>query len=168
MPQMRYGSAQTLRGACLTVLTVACVTAAAQQPIEVTLSARWTEAYNGGDAAALGAIYAPDARLVHGYCPPVDGRDAIEEYWRVDLGGGGLSTRLNIADTFSSGDVTYISGTYTVTQESEPGEISGRYTQIWRRDEHAGWTLYRESWLNLACLEIRGPRRPAVGASHSA
>lgn len=130
-------------------------------PVGDTLRARWITAYNSGDVEALGAMYSADARLKQGYCPVVHGRDAIEAFWRDDMSEGGVTTHMRVEDTFSTGDLVYLSGSYAVEfvdKTDEPASIGGTYLQIWRRGEAADWTIFRETWTNLACAEIRvGP-----------
>jgi ketosteroid isomerase-like protein len=141
---------------------VACVLAgvvwnmtcgAAEPSVEATLRARWTEAYNAGDVAALAALYAADARIQEGYCPAVVGREAIASYWHSDLGSG-ATTHLGVDDTFSAGDLVYLSGKYSVEFEQGGKSLVGTYLQIWRHSAEAGWTIHRETWTNLACAKI--------------
>ena len=126
---------------------------AAELSVEETLRTRWTTAYNAGDVAALAAMYAADARIQEGYCPAVVGREAIASYWRSDLGGG-ATTHLAVDDTFSAGDLIYLSGKYTVAVEQGGKTVGGTYLQIWRHSGDAGWTIHRETWTNLACAKI--------------
>lgn len=133
------------------LVSFAC--SAAEPSVEEALRTRWTTAYNNGDFAELAAMYATDARLQEGYCPAVVGRDAISDYWRGDLGGG-ATTHLALDDTFSAGDLVYLSGKYSVEVEASGKTVGGTYLQIWRHAGPAGWTIYRETWTNLACAEI--------------
>ena len=58
------------------------------------LTAMWAKAFNAGDAAALAALYADDARSTPPGGPPAVGRTQIETYWRNDLKAGGEVTKL--------------------------------------------------------------------------
>ena len=131
---------------------------AADATVEETLQARWTAAYNSGDAASLGAMYATDARLQQGYCPVVAGREAIEEFWRGDLGDGTTKTYLELEDSLSLDGVLYVSGSYAVeipaTDSAAARRTGGTYSQIWGHEERTGWTIHRETWSNLACADI--------------
>lgn len=127
----------------------------AQAPIEERLVARWINTYNTGDAQQMGAMYTRDARLSHGHCEAVEGRAAIAEFWRMDLSVGEFSTQLRVDDRLVLEDTVYISGKYLVLDETGNSQpFSGSYTQIWRR-EQADWAIFRESWMNLACVKIR-------------
>ena len=138
-----------------------CAAPAAEGTVEETLRARWTDAYNSGDVKTLSAMYASDARIQHGYCPAVTGRDAIETFWSEDLSEGAPRTHLEIVDSFSLDEVIYLSGNYVVEVEgsTEP-HTGGTYTQIWRRDGASEWTIYRESWTNLACAKLTQRSKP--------
>lgn len=138
------------------------VGAVADNGVEEGLRTRWLAAYNSGDAEALSEMYAADARLQQGYCPTVVGRDAIEQFWRDDIGDGTAKTHLEIEDTLSHDGMMYLRGSYAVETLGGPTErrIGGTYTQIWRL-ESAGWTIHRETWTNLACAEVRVEPPPA-------
>lgn len=142
--------------------TLAGGLALADNRVEDELTARWVAAYESGDALTLAEIYASDARVQDGYCPSVEGKDAIEHFWRTDLGiGQPSSTRLEITDSFSTGEFVYMSGMYTVDDGGELAPIAGRYSQIWRRQGDQEWLLYRESWINLACANVSRSPTPA-------
>lgn len=140
-------------------------TRANDQPLEVTLPGRWLAAYNSGDIEGLGAMYAADARLQQGYCPVVEGREAITKFWRGDMGDGTSTTRLEVVDTFMADDVIYLSGNYAVEfgQADAPRkQFGGAYVQIWRREGASDWSIVRETWTNLACAQIHvGPDEDA-------
>lgn len=137
--------------------TISTTVSTAQAPIEEQLVARWIETYNTGDSQKMGAMYAPDARLSHGHCDAVEGREAIAEFWRVDLSIGEFSTRLQVDDSLILEDTVYIGGKYLVLDETgNSPPLGGSYTQIWRR-EQADWAIFRESWINLACVRIGNP-----------
>jgi uncharacterized protein (TIGR02246 family) len=140
------------------VVAVSCsCLAAGDRTTADALSARWMAAYNSGDARALAAMYATDARMQEGYCQPVDGRDAIEAYWKDDVAEGGLRTRLYVHDTFELDELVYVSGDYSVEgPHADSPRVGGAFTHIWRRGGDSEWRLYRESWANLACLKLGG------------
>lgn len=126
--------------------------------LESALQARWTEAYNSGDIKALGAMYAADARLQQGYCPAVTGRDAIEAFWRADLGEAVAKTYLLLEDSLSVDGLLYLRGNYAVEIAGAPGadarRVGGTFSQVWRHEDATGWTIHRETWSNLACADI--------------
>lgn len=135
------------------------------------LSERWVAAYNSGDIETLGAIYASDARLHNGHCPVVVGRTEIERYWDTDMGEHPPQTRLTVLDSLMVDDIAYVSGSYEVESTGPEGRthppVVGAYSQIWRR-EQGGWTVHRESWTNLSCVELKLRRDPDAANTQTA
>src|SRR5512139_1351419 len=103
--------------ALATVAAAACGrTAPLQQGAAVANepTAAWTKAFNTGDATALSALYAADARALPPGGPAVVGRSEIEAYWRGDLGEGGVITTLTPVDAVAQGDLVNVEGPYGV------------------------------------------------------
>src|SRR5262245_19761989 len=107
-----------LRGwmaASLAVIATACgETALPQQGTEVAneVTAAWSKAFDAGDAAALAALYADDARTMPPGAAPVVGRKDIEAYWRSDIGEGAPKTKLTPIDAIAMGNTVHVEGTY--------------------------------------------------------
>ena len=74
-------------------------------------TAAWVAAFNAGDAAALAALHAENARSLPPGGAPVTGRGQIESYWRDDLGEGGVTTILTPVDAVTQGDHVHVEGT---------------------------------------------------------
>lgn len=142
----------------------------ADNAVEESLRTQWIAAYNSGDAEALSDMYAADARLQQGYCPIVVGRDAIEDFWRDDIGDGTVKTDLKIEDTVRDDGMMYLRGSYAVEVVGAPAgrRIGGVYTQVWRHDDATGWTIHRETWTNLACAKISVEPSPSEEAGPEA
>jgi ketosteroid isomerase-like protein len=107
------------------------------------LSTTWTQAYNGGDAKALAALYANDAMLSSVQDGTFTGRDSILSFWTGDLGGAPTST-LTLSDAYVAGDLAHLEGEYKVEEKGRP-VTTGRYTQLWMR-EGSDWRIHRELW----------------------
>jgi ketosteroid isomerase-like protein len=134
--------------ASLAIVTSACGRSASLQEDTDAASeptAAWVAAFDAGDAAALAALYAENARSLPPGGPPVVGRDQIESYWRGDIGKGGVKTTLSPVDAVAQGDVVHIEGTYQVTGGNGADVAGGQYQQLWTR---AGgeWRVQREMW----------------------
>lgn len=135
----------TIIGASVAVAAAAC--AAGPQGPDATAEATtaWTKAFNTGDATALAALYAEDARSLPPSGAPVVGRASIESYWRDDIGKGGAMTTLTPVDTTARGDLALVEGTYEVNGTDGIALANGQYQQLWIRagDE---WRVQREIW----------------------
>jgi uncharacterized protein (TIGR02246 family) len=107
------------------------------------LESAWTTAYNAGDAAKLAALYDKDAVLSTRPSGSVEGKDAIEFFWKNDFGGGKPTTKLEMTDAYMAGDLAHLEGEYEVTDK---GKISkGHYVQLWMQDGD-DWRIHREMW----------------------
>jgi ketosteroid isomerase-like protein len=132
----------------IAAVAVACGgTATLQKEPDVATAptAAWSKAVNAGDAAALAALYAEDARTFPPGGPGVIGRQDIEAYWRTDLGEGGVKTTLTPNDVVAQGDLVHVEGTYQVADTNGIGMAGGQYQQLWTR-AGANWQLQREMW----------------------
>lgn len=107
------------------------------------LEAAWTDAYNKGDSAALAALYDKDAVLSTKESGNVEGKDAIEFFWKMDLGGNKPSTKLEMTDAYMAGDLAHLEGEYQV---ADGGKVTkGHYVQLWMQNGE-DWRIHREVW----------------------
>lgn len=121
-----------------------CSVATAQEVQE--LANDWTEAYNSANAAALGALYAEDAKLfLHG-SPSVSGRDAIQDYWADDMQVDNPLTVLTVTHSVDGFDMKLVHGNYQVLNRNTGVPLGqGRFAHIWTRDGNE-WHLDRDMW----------------------
>jgi len=107
------------------------------------LESQWTTAYNAGDASKLAALYDKDAILSTRPSGSVEGKDAIEFFWKADFGDNKPTTKLEMTDAYLAGDLAHLEGEYQVTDN---GKVSkGHYVQLWMQDGDA-WRIHREMW----------------------
>ena len=107
------------------------------------LESQWTTAYNAGDASALAALYDKDAVLSTKPSGSVEGKDAIEFFWKMDFGGNKPTTKLALTDVYLAGDLAHLEGEYEV---ADKGKITkGHYVQLWMQDGDE-WRIHREVW----------------------
>jgi uncharacterized protein (TIGR02246 family) len=136
---LALGSAVIVTGCARTATLQKDATAAAEP------TAAWTKAYNAGDAAALAALYADDARSLPPGGPALTNRNAIETYWKGDVGEGGATTTLTPVSAVTQGDLMYVDGEYTVNGADRTELAAGEYQQLWAR-ANGQWQLQREMW----------------------
>lgn len=107
------------------------------------LESAWTTAYNAGDAVKLAALYDKDAVLSTRPSGSVEGKDAIEFFWKNDFGGGKPTTKLEMTDAYMAGDLAHLEGEYEV---ADKGKVTkGHYVQLWKQDGD-DWRIHREVW----------------------
>jgi ketosteroid isomerase-like protein len=74
----------------------------------------WKNAYNGGDAAKVAALYSENGYYLSAHIL-AHGREAIEAYWRRGIIAGGHIDFIKPLIIFCSGDLGYTAGIYQAT-----------------------------------------------------
>ena len=128
-------------------------------------STSWEKAYNGGDAKAVAALYAEDARLLPPGASGVSGRAAILDYFTKDVAGSkaaGAVFALNPkTDVGVSGNMGWESGTYKVTVKGAVVE-TGKFLSVSRKN-NGKWLYIRDTWNTDAPLAPpASPQAPAA------
>ena len=120
---------------------------AAQADEVQDLADRWAAAYNAHNRAALGALYATDAKLMMHGEPTIVGRKDIEEFWAKDFKVGDPLTVLKVTNSVDGVDMVLVHGNYQVIQR-DTGKILGfgRFAHIWMKGEGNKWQLDRDLW----------------------
>jgi ketosteroid isomerase-like protein len=125
----------------------------------------WVNAYNAGDAAAMGANYAEDAVLLPPNAPAVSGRAAIGEYLGTDSAGTrAAGLKFNIpgdGPVGVSSDLAYESGSFSVTDAAGATVATGKYIGVFNKID-GKWLLVRDTWNTDA------PPTPAPAAEPAA
>jgi uncharacterized protein (TIGR02246 family) len=119
--------------------------------------AAFVAALSDGDTTAVARMYADDARLVAPSAELVEGREAIEAFWRAGLEVGVRELELDAIDLDRTGCVAYEVGTYVLRVESEGGPVvdSGKYVLVHKRQHDGAW---------LRAVETFNPDAPPVTA----
>jgi uncharacterized protein (TIGR02246 family) len=110
------------------------------------LNDRWTDAFNKGDAAAVAAMYAPDAYLLPPGHDMMKGRAAIEAFWKAAAQQVG-NAKLTTIDVLPLGPgAAREIGTVTLeTKAQPPQKVAGKYAVVWRRIG-GNWLLATDIW----------------------
>jgi uncharacterized protein (TIGR02246 family) len=133
---------------------------AARQAIEAAVT-RYVAASNRGDADALMELYAEDAVLLPPDHEPIEGREAIGEFWRQGTDQGLEVSTLRV-DT--DGKLGYLVGRYRLpATDTEPAD-SGKYVMCLERQTDGSWKLTADIWNSSSAEDddslpdVRAPR----------
>jgi uncharacterized protein (TIGR02246 family) len=118
----------------------------AQDPGIRAVADAYTAAMLAGDAAAAAAVYRDDAVEMPPGVPPVQGRAAIEQYFRGMFGSCRFTEfTLSHAELRASGDVAFAAGTSRVTvtpNGGPPVSEPGKYLVVLKRTGGAWRVAY--------------------------
>ena len=108
----------------------------------------WGKAYNGGDAAAVAALYEEDALLMPPGHPGVKGRAAILEFFKGDIAASQEAKVVFVlnpeTDVGISGDIGWETGTYAATIDGVVVE-TGKFMSV-NRKKDGKWRYVRDTW----------------------
>jgi uncharacterized protein (TIGR02246 family) len=98
-----------------------------------------------GDAAAVAALYTPDAEALPPNSDVVKGRAAIQAMWKsvFDSGVGGVE--LTTIHAEAQGPTAYETGTYVIKAKDGSVADRGKYVVVWKRIG-GSWMLHRDIW----------------------
>lgn len=152
MNRFRDGSWLAVASALLAVSMAGFVQAASSPSAdEAAIRAQttnWEKAYNAGDAKAVAALYAGDARLLPPGAPAASGRTAILEYFTRDIAGsqavGAVFVLNHKTDVGVSGNIGWESGTYKAIVKGAVVE-SGKFLSVSRK-KNGRWLYVRDIW----------------------
>lgn len=148
--QMRIDPRALLLGV---TLTAACSQAPAPAPeTDIApineLRNQFLTAYNAGDAAAVGALYADDAVYQPDHHAAVSGKAAITQYYQEAFGQAALNVTIVPGETERRGDMAHEHGTFTVTVTPKSGGNAmtdrGNYLVIFRRGADGSWKVVHD------------------------
>ena len=109
---------------------------------------KFVGAFGKGDAAAVAALHAADARLLPQGGRPVEGVRNVEAFWGGLLKAGARLVQLQTLSVEERGELAYEVGDYIVTTQQAPGLTainSGSYLAVWRR-QGGEWKLAAAIW----------------------
>ena len=109
----------------------------------------WFDHYAKADGEAMANLYAEDALLMPPGAPAVTGRAAIKTFLGEDSAktkAAGFSLKNGgVTGSGVSGDIGWISGTYTVVDKSGSTVDSGSYLSVHKR-ANGTWPYIRDTW----------------------
>ena len=110
------------------------------------LNDRFAAAFNSGDAAAVAAHYTEDATVLPPGNELVQGRSAIQAFWKgaIEQLGEIRLTAIDVRPLGSSAAREI--GTFALkTKAQPPQEISGKYVVVWEKVGN-DWKLATDIW----------------------
>ena len=142
-----------LRMFCVAMLIIVSVSlahgqadaAAARKAIEANAKS-FVAAFNKGDAAAVAAMYAVDAKLLPPNGAMVEGRANIQAFWAGAAQAGLKLVSLTPIDVTTAGNLAIDTGKYVATTPAAGGSTTtdeGKYVVVWQR-EGSGWVIIRD------------------------
>jgi uncharacterized protein (TIGR02246 family) len=113
---------------------------------ELEAAARaWEERFAASDAAGLAALYAEDAQLLPPQSEPVNGRAAIEKYWRSGMDQGAGEVKFEIFEVHAMGDLAADVGRFVFRDATGTEVDRGLYIVLWKK-VGGEWRLFRDIW----------------------
>lgn len=120
----------------------AAAAAAAEPSALAQLQKEWAAAANAKDSAKIASLYAEDAVLMPPNASVVNGRAAIQAFWKGMLDQGARDISLATIAGAVSGDMGYEAGTYRVTMGAAggaPAPDNGKYLLTVQRGKDGKW-----------------------------
>jgi uncharacterized protein (TIGR02246 family) len=106
----------------------------------------WASAFNAGDAAALAAVYTPDALVMAPGAEPAVGTAAIQALFEGALGAAsGVTVTLQSTGIEHAGDMVLDYGKYVMTGPDGGHADHGSYMAAWRQVD-GEWKISRDIW----------------------
>jgi len=107
--------------------------------------ARFAEAFNRGDLAAVVALHSADALLLGPDSPAERGGQAVEEGFKEMLDAGWKNIAFGSVQIGSSGDLGYHVGTLAADVPTDGGSVqrvTGKFLDIYKPDAAGSWKIH--------------------------
>jgi uncharacterized protein (TIGR02246 family) len=114
-----------------------------------SLAAAWDEAFNAGDAMALAAMYAEDARLSPGDGRILEGRQAVQDLFQGLFDYGVNNHMIEVVHASGNSDMLYMVGRWTANGPEQDGNIptfGGANTVVFHKDGDGNWQPNMHIW----------------------
>ena len=111
--------------------------------------AAFCEAFNGGHAAGVAALYTSDAQILPPGSSSVAGRQKIQEFWQGFIDAKVADLIITSVEVEESGNQAVDIGTLSA---SAPGEgdsrvqLAGKYIVHWTQGADGAWLMHRDIW----------------------
>jgi len=96
------------------------------------------------DAPRVGLLYAKDAIAFPPNSEMVQGRQAIQDFWKGFMDGG-FTAPIETVETETDGNLGFDVGKYTIVDAAGKTVDQGKYVVVWKKED-GSWKLYRDIW----------------------
>ena len=117
-----------------------------------------------GDAATMASFYAEDATILAPDSEAVQGRHAIEAFWKAACEAAqriSMKRTINVRHVESSGDLGYVVSSVTLeipAADDQPITNTFNDVTVWKTDADGGWRVVVDSANRTAPLQTPPPR----------
>jgi uncharacterized protein (TIGR02246 family) len=111
-------------------------------------NAKWVEAFNKGDAAAVGQLYTEQATALPPNAPMATGRAAIQSFWQGAIQSGVKNVTLKALKVDQFGGAAREIGEFSLdapNAQKQMVHVEGKYVVLWRR-VRGNWKLDTDIW----------------------
>jgi uncharacterized protein (TIGR02246 family) len=103
------------------------------------------QAWNQGDPAKFAQVYSEDATIYPPDMEPIQGRQAIQEFWKAGGEQMGIKNlKLTTRELEVAGDWAYEQGTGEF--DTNGGQVNVKYVVIWKKQADGSWKWHRDIW----------------------
>jgi len=106
-------------------------------------NAEFSAAAAKGDGAGLAALYLPDGYVMPAGSDPIQGTEAIREFWQGALDSGIAGVGLKTIEVYGHGSTATEVGEYELRDKAGKVLDHGKYIVIWRHTD-GKWKLLRD------------------------
>jgi len=129
-----------------------------------SLTPAFMKAAETKDADAVAALYSEDAMVMPPGSPAVQGRAAIQAFWRKTLLSAIRKVTLLPGDLRMANDIAFEVGTYRLDLTLPDGSAasdSGKYITLMRRQPDGSWKMTHDIWSSDAPAPAPRPAQAA-------
>jgi uncharacterized protein (TIGR02246 family) len=111
-------------------------------------NAKWVEAFNKGDAAAVGQLYTDQATALPPNASMATGRAAIQTFWQGAIQSGVKNVTLKALKVDQFGGAAREIGEFSLdapNAQKQMVHVEGKYVVLWRR-VRGSWKLDTDIW----------------------
>ena len=114
------------------------------------ISMEWSKTAAANDLEGTVSYYSDDATLLPPNASAVTGKPAIHALWASMLSPGStISWQANKVEVSRSGDLAYLTGSYSDTAKDPQGHVvtdHGKEVEVWKKQPDGKWKVAADIW----------------------